>query len=377
MDEIMKYIEMIYQTPASMIDTALGHIARSPSMYVGKYGQMSTDEAVTKQDFANMPVERGSHVYRDEYGDVEEIMLYYNIYLDDCYYGRLVLICDEEWKLTYLKDVLESLGPAVEKLCNRLIPSGDGSFYSPEFMFQMDRFLVGDGEPDFDLLAGCGWLRYHHYVVIILKQDIHYPLKFGPGFHKQKMVDMFRDIYMSQIDGCPLGIINLDLCPLDAFSRQQKLVYFLREYVCKAGISNVFTDLSLLPLYIRQAKDAIRLGEKRDEMFWYYRFGNYSYESILEKSTADYPVEDMIHPALKLLLKRDEEKESDLFHTLKVYLKLKCNGLGTARELNIHRTTFLYRMKLIQEITGINPDHPDLYAWLLVSYDLYDRNQIK
>lgn len=154
MDEIMKYIEMIYQTPASMIDTALGHIARSPSMYVGKYGQMSTDEAVTKQDFANMPVERGGHVYRDEYGDVEEIMLYYNIYLDDCYYGRLVLICDEEWKLTYLKDVLESLGPAVEKLCNRLIPSGDGSFYSPEFMFQMERFLVGDGEPDFDLLAG-------------------------------------------------------------------------------------------------------------------------------------------------------------------------------------------------------------------------------
>lgn len=50
----------------------------------------------------------------------------------------------------------------------------------------------------------------------------------------------------------------------------------------------------------------------------------------------------LIMPELYTLLEWDREKGSNLFATLEACVQMKSNGRATAKQLFIHRTTFLY-----------------------------------
>ena len=63
----------------------------------------------------------------------------------------------------------------------------------------------------------------------------------------------------------------------------------------------------------------------------------------------------------------DRKKGSDLYQTLKCYLNNQCNATKTSDQLFIHRTTLIYRIKTISELTGINLENPDTYLHLLLS----------
>ena len=48
---------------------------------------------------------------------------------------------------------------------------------------------------------------------------------------------------------------------------------------------------------------------------------------------------------------------------------------ATAAELIIHRTTLTYRLGKIAELTRLNLDNPDLRLYLLLSFQLLDRER--
>ncbi|MFR3031599.1 MAG: helix-turn-helix domain-containing protein [Blautia sp.] len=50
---------------------------------------------------------------------------------------------------------------------------------------------------------------------------------------------------------------------------------------------------------------------------------------------------------------------TDYFHTLKVYLDHHMNAVQTAKELYIHRSTFLYRLDKIKQALCSDLDDPD------------------
>ena len=71
---------------------------------------------------------------------------------------------------------------------------------------------------------------------------------------------------------------------------------------------------------------------------------------------------DLLHPALSTLAAYDAETHSDLLETLKAYAALGCNQTECARKLHVHINTLKYRLKRIEELTGLNfKDENDLF----------------
>jgi DNA-binding PucR family transcriptional regulator len=74
-------------------------------------------------------------------------------------------------------------------------------------------------------------------------------------------------------------------------------------------------------------------------------------------------------PGLLKLQEYDREHNTELYRTLFVYLKNNLRVVHAARELFIHRSTFLYRLERIQKITGLSIENDDQW-YLLLSFKL-------
>lgn len=90
---------------------------------------------------------------------------------------------------------------------------------------------------------------------------------------------------------------------------------------------------------------------------------------FLKSQIADNVLLDgLLHPALAKLARYDEANQSNLLHTLKVYLEHDRNAQRCANMLYLHRNSLQYRVRRIQEIAGINLDDPTERAYLRLSF---------
>lgn len=72
----------------------------------------------------------------------------------------------------------------------------------------------------------------------------------------------------------------------------------------------------------------------------------------------------MANKTLKELIDKSEAAGINLIETLKVYIENNYNVSQTARDLHIHRQSLLYRMKKIEDLTGMSLcDHDDLFTF--------------
>lgn len=156
---------------------------------------------------------------------------------------------------------------------------------------------------------------------------------------------------------------------------QKQLPYFLRENLFLAGISCTFYNFLNGALYAREASYALTMGQKQNGSFWLHLFSDYTLDYCMRKVTEEYPVKDLIYPGLCILETYDREHPgTDLAITLREYLRQQYNATHTADKLHIHRTTFLYRLRRIEELTGIRLENEETRLHLQLSYALQDRS---
>ena len=62
----------------------------------------------------------------------------------------------------------------------------------------------------------------------------------------------------------------------------------------------------------------------------------------------------LLHPAIIILKKYDEESETQLLETLRVFIRNCCRQSETAEQMHIHLNTLKYRLRRITEMTGID-----------------------
>lgn len=80
----------------------------------------------------------------------------------------------------------------------------------------------------------------------------------------------------------------------------------------------------------------------------------------------------LIHPALRTLYQYDQKKGGDLYRSLYYYLLYEQSIQKGADAVHVHRNSYLYRIRRIRELTGIDTDDPEERAYLLFSYLLED-----
>ncbi|UOQ56849.1 helix-turn-helix domain-containing protein [Leucobacter allii] len=68
------------------------------------------------------------------------------------------------------------------------------------------------------------------------------------------------------------------------------------------------------------------------------------------------PLRSVGEQILRTLIEYDRENDSQLVHTLQVYLDNDCQSAEAAQQLFVHRNTLRYRLRLIEKLTGSDLD---------------------
>lgn len=166
--------------------------------------------------------------------------------------------------------------------------------------------------------------------------------------------------------------VNLNLFNGSAGEAVTRITYYLRDNNLKGGISNEFTGLSELKLYYRQAEIALNAGLRNKPHIWIHRFRDITELFLLQCCTSQLPARMVCAPELLVLEKYDKEHDTEYYHTLMTYLKNNLKHVQTAKELFIHRSTFLYRLDRIRDMTGIDLDNHSRLWYLLLSFKLLE-----
>ncbi len=169
-------------------------------------------------------------------------------------------------------------------------------------------------------------------------------------------------------DNSIVAIVNLSYGNTTPQKILRELAIILREGLLKIGVSTAIDNFMLLPKGYHQARTALELGRMSDSMYWYHYFEDYMLEYMIDCAIKDVPIQLLCMSALYKLQDYDKENNTELYQTLRVFLRLERNLLQTATELFIHRSTLSYRLKRIQKITGVDLDDPRERLRLLMSY---------
>ncbi len=148
---------------------------------------------------------------------------------------------------------------------------------------------------------------------------------------------------------------------------------FLQDSYLKAGISYEFSGLQSFKQYYLQSKIALEEGVKQYPLRWVNRFDDIALDYLMGKCTERLKAKVVCSRAVIKLRDYDKEHKTDYYDTLRTYITCQMNAVKAAKELFIHRSTFLYRMAHIKELVDIDLEDSDQLLYLLLTYKLLEK----
>jgi hypothetical protein len=170
-------------------------------------------------------------------------------------------------------------------------------------------------------------------------------------------------------------LVNLSYSHAQIPDVLSRLAILLREGLLKMGASSEIHDFLLLPQGYQQAQMALELGQKSTSMNWCFRFDDYILEFLLSRAGETLSPELLCSGKLLILKKYDEENNTELYQTLKVYLESERAVLQSAKALFIHRSTLLYRLERIEKLTNVNFEDPKERLVLQLSFHILEQGK--
>jgi hypothetical protein len=322
--------------------------------------------------------------------------LYMNIFQQGRFrYRLLVLEMDEELHASAAM-LLEFLSGYIQLAIGFVV---DDSRESRALPFVMKSILLGEyRDVSFieQRLGEFGWLRGQPCLCAQIHADLTNYKNRTMRFMSDRLGAIFPEACIFEFENSIAAFFNLSVPTLskaispsvraevsaealdeaDIRRRTKSIVSaltgFLQDNNMKAGMSNAFSGFEYLRQYYTQAGVAMKLGPRIKPYQWLHRFGDVKELYILESCTENLPARMICDPGLLKLREYDEKHKQDLYHTLYVFLKNNMRSVNAAKELFIHRSTFLYRMERIREITGMNLDSDGNHWYLLLSCKLLE-----
>ena len=137
---------------------------------------------------------------------------------------------------------------------------------------------------------------------------------------------------------------------------QKILARLYRERHLEAGCSPEFAGIQELSVRYRQAEAAYALGSRAGLKEGYYLYEDYRLEDLLRIVTNRYSLEAICPKEICKLMEYDRANDMQLTLTLRTYLKYDRNIAKSIRVLYMQRSTFLYQLKRVVEITDLDLD---------------------
>ncbi|MDO4490014.1 MAG: helix-turn-helix domain-containing protein [Lachnospiraceae bacterium] len=325
----------------------------------------------TKAEFPATFSTRGVQAFPSPYNG---LLYYYNIMLDNSYLARILMVVADTPFVSGQLRMFRYLAPYAEQAYgdshrNQVILRNNS-----ELILLLEQISSGfspDASALRDMLEPFGWDPEHTYQTLMFRTENLDQNTPSQNYFCSCVDSRFPSCCAILLSGNIYCIRNLSVeSGTSGFMQQMKA--FSRDNLCRVGFSNIRRGINNLPLLAAEADDAIRLGSARHPHYWTFRFKDYIFDSFREAVTAKYPPSELEHPALELLREQDKKTGSELYRTLKVFTEERFSASAAARELFIHRSTFLHRMERITELTSVDFDSKKDRASLTLSFFLND-----
>ncbi len=370
LDDLLEISLPVLRMPMTIVDSRFQILARN-SLYKwvlehSVVEQPVDDGLIWTKEFQSCTGRRGIFRYRMESKD----LLCYNFTMDGKFVARLLASIEEPPYAALQEILLERLVKCLEpRFSHAIFPHSPDS---RDFYEAVETLLSGHPLADPSVLRRNRWMQEDTYQIAVIRFGPYFPIEEGEQYLLRQLRIIFPESCILRRNDDFLCVRNLNVQKDVEESFRERMSVFLREHVAKAGISNCFIGRAGFASYLQQAYDALRLGEKADPHFWCYYFKDYTFAYLLGQCTAKYGSLQVASPKLGLLRRYDVEHNTELFQTLRVYLATWCNATDAARQLYIHRTSLLKRLRRIIELTELNLSDPDTVLYLLLSYKLLD-----
>lgn len=139
------------------------------------------------------------------------------------------------------------------------------------------------------------------------------------------------------------------------------LELFLKNNDLVASTSNVFSNIIHFKKYYEQAAEILNIGLKLKKENTIFHFQDYYLYHGINTLKKLGNIEFYCLPELIDVIQYDKENNTNIAETVYKYLEFR-NIAKTAKHLNIHRNTLIYRLERFKELTNID---------LSSGYDIY------
>ena len=379
LDCMLKISRPIFQNPIFVHDTAFNILAYShhlPGMAVWEQNPQTGQPMLSLSQINDFRVDyeylhtlttTGPCIYSAEQRGYP--ILYINIWQNGRYEGR---ICVNEME----SPIRPGQSTAIEHLANlivlalrnrRLVQFNQDNNLKHFFI----DFLSGklsDTTATYKIMQLLDWKRSDSYLCLRLEakqQDVRMMSSAAAIGHIETQVSgSCAFVYKNGIS----AIVNLTYSHTSISNVLSSLAILLRESLMIMGVSTEIRDFLLLPQGHDQAVTALNLGAQSDSTSWCFRFDDLRLEFLYQKAAENFSPKLLHSPELALLKEYDQQNNTELFQTLKVFLELERNVLQTSKKLYIHRSTLSYRLERICKITNLNLEDPKERLQLQLSF---------
>lgn len=140
---------------------------------------------------------------------------------------------------------------------------------------------------------------------------------------------------------------------------ERRLSHLLPGVTFSWGIGKHEDGVWTFEMSFQKAKTALDMGRKQIGLGKRTSFDDTKINRLFLALSSHDEVQNIANSTLSTLLKYDEKKGMDLIQTFIVYKNNNENVSRTARELNLHRQSLLYRLRKIEALTELSFLNPD------------------
>jgi len=216
------------------------------------------------------------------------------------------------------------------------------------------------------------WQRDDAFLCIRLHDQAASPEEITEHALHAELFRVFPKGYIMFWDKEQCIILNLSHPELDYSMIRQQISFICRDYCLYGGISSPVYGLNALPYAFMQAGIGLDHAFSLRSEKWVVPFADAALEFILQNIQKQIPGKHLASPELYGLLSHDQKKGTAYYETLRAFLLNERDIPKTSKELNLHRTTLIYRINRIQEMTNLNLDKESVRLYLLLSFRLLD-----
>lgn len=199
-----------------------------------------------------------------------------------------------------------------------------------------------------------GWVVDDRYFCVLAQIEGDNANAMLPFLARQLRSGVMRDAVVL-VHGTEVACVaHAEDCPYDIGRLTAELGAAASRFSARMGVSCPFHDFRELRRYYDSCRTAISYGVQENPQRTVSFFDDYAARH-LEKVLFNRSINEVLLDARAHDLKRyDEEHGGDLLRTLLVYLEYGQNKTLAAQQLFVHRNTLVYRIGVIEKVTGID-----------------------